>query len=122
MFEFNNPYATNPYAVPYQRQQMPTPTQSNNGIVWVNGIDEANQYLVAPNTAIPLWDRSGNAIYLKSADNTGFCSMKILDVVERKNATETIAKDSKEFVRLEDFNALRTEFEALKEKVGNDDE
>lgn len=120
---FNNPYAYNPYAVPYQPQNQPqsqnqpipmtnSQSASNSGIIWVNGIEEANNYLVAPNSAVPLWDRNGKAIYLKSADATGLCNIKIMDISERKT-TQAVMEDNKEFALKEDINALQGEIDKI---------
>lgn len=98
-----------------QQQQMPTqPTQQGNGFVWVDGIDEANNFYVAPNNAVQLWDKNAPTIYKKSADSTGKPSMQIFDLVERK--METPSKT--------DFNGdlsgfiERDEFTQLAERVG----
>lgn len=120
-----NPYV-NPYANPYN-QQMPTfqqnipqqmPTMQtntqNSGFVWVDGIEEANNFYVAPNNAVQLWDKNAPCIYKKSADSTGKPTMQIFDLVERK--METPSKT--------DFNGdlsgfiKRDEFTQLAERVG----
>lgn len=55
----------------------------NNGIIWVNGKAEADGYLVAPNSAVALWDANNPVIYLRQADSTGKPSTKVYDLVER---------------------------------------
>ena len=120
-----NPYV-NPYANPYNQQmptfqqnipqQMPTmqTNMQNSGFVWVDGIDEANNFYVAPNNAVQLWDKNAPCIYKKSADSTGKPTMQIFDLVERK--METPSKT--------DFNGdlsgfiKRDEFTQLAERVG----
>ena len=57
-------------------QQMPQvqPQQaqvSGQSMVWVNGEQEAMGYLVAPNSAVALWDSNAPTIYLKQADASG---------------------------------------------------
>ena len=118
-----NPYV-NPYASPYQQQyqqqyqqptQMPTqmPTQQNNGFVWVDGIEEANNFYVAPNNAVQLWDKNSPCIYKKSADSTGKPSMQIFDLVERKMQTQPksdLNADFSDFVK-------RSEITQLEERV-----
>lgn len=122
-----NPYA-NPYASPYNgaqgqfqqpmqfNQQVPqmqqqAPQTPQNGFVWVDGIEEANSFYVAPNNAVQLWDKNAPCIYKKSADSTGKPTMQIFDLVERK--TDTLIEKSVEKV---DY-VLRSEFEELKEIV-----
>ena len=69
-------------------QQMPQvqPQQaqvSGQCMVWVNGEQEAMSYLVAPNSAVALWDSNAPTIYLKQADASGKPSIKVYDLVER---------------------------------------
>lgn len=131
MFNQNfNPYAVNPYAVQYQPQTIQNIPQNQNiqpqnnqmntsGIIWVSGFEEANNYIVAPNNAVALWDRSGKAIYLKSADATGLTNVRILDISERKSAQNEELNNKVEFVSLDDFNVLKGNFEDLKSIVEN---
>lgn len=74
-------------------QQMPQvqPQQaqvSGQSMVWVSGEQEAMGYLVAPNSAVALWDSNAPTIYLKQADASGKPSIKVYDLVER-NAPRT---------------------------------
>lgn len=91
-----NPYV-NPYAAPYGGQQMQQQIyqpqaqqppqgaqQPTNGFVWVNDINEASNYLVAPNSAVQLWDKNSPCVYLKTADAAGKPTMQIFDLAERK--------------------------------------
>ncbi len=77
---------------PAQIQPMPPQTQpsnpmtgnvQNNGILWVSGKQDADSYLVAPNSAVALWDANNPVIYLRQADSTGKPSTKVYDLVER---------------------------------------
>ena len=47
----------------------------------MSGEAEAMAYLVAPNSAVALWDSNAPTIYLKQAD--GKPSIKVYDLVER---------------------------------------
>ncbi len=72
----------------YQPQQMQQvqPQQAQTGgqsMVWVSGEAEAMAYLVAPNSAVALWDSNAPTIYLKQADASGKPSIKVYDLVER---------------------------------------
>lgn len=77
-----------PMMQPQMAQQMqpqaaiPAATQ-NNGIIWVGGKAEADGYLVAPNSAVALWDSNNPVIYLRQADGTGKPTTKVYDLVER---------------------------------------
>ena len=74
-------YQPIPQQIPQvQPQQAQTGGQS---IVWVSGEAEAMAYLVAPNSAVALWDSNAPTIYLKQADASGKPSIKVYDLVER---------------------------------------
>ena len=89
------PFYQQPYQnyVPYQQyqpaQQLPQvqqpyiPVMNQGGIIWISGLQEAQMYPVAPNSAVSLWEKNGKSIYLKQADATGRPSIKIYDLVER---------------------------------------
>lgn len=84
-------YQTQPMVQPQaQAMQNPQPVQPvqppmySSGIIWVSGLMEAQAYPIAPNNAVPLWEKSGKTIYLKQADATGKPTMTVYDLVERK--------------------------------------
>ena len=124
-----NPYV-NPYAAPYGGQQMQQqmyqpqmqqPSQGaqqpSNGFVWVNDINEAANYLVAPNSAVQLWDKNSPCVYLKTADAAGKPNMQIFDLVERKQQTQTAAQSADtDFVKRSEFDELRKVVDALTAK------
>jgi len=56
---------------------------AQNGIIWISGKAEADGYLVAPNSAVALWDANNPVIYLRQADSTGKPSTKVYELVER---------------------------------------
>lgn len=64
----------------------PTGGPQNGGIIWVSGKGEADGYLVAPNSAVALWDANNPVIYLRKADSTGKPSTVVYDLVERTDA------------------------------------
>ena len=124
-----NPYV-NPYAAPYggqqmqqqiYQQQMQQPPQGaqqpTNGFVWVNDINEATNYLVAPNSAVQLWDKNSPCVYLKTADAAGKPTMQIFDLVERKQQPQTAAQSADvDFVKRSEFDELRKVVDALTAK------
>lgn len=90
--------------------QMP-PVQQNpvaqGGVQWVSGEQEARGYLIAPNSAVALWDSTAPTVYLKQADASGKPNLKIYDLVER---TETASAASQgkapDYVTREEFDRL----------------
>lgn len=91
----NYPYYYQPYQPPmadqlmqlrqnqYQPNMQQVPQQQSPSIFWVQNEMEAANYLVAPNSAVTLWDSNAPVVYLKQADASGKPSMKIYDLVER---------------------------------------
>ena len=125
-----NPYV-NPYAAPYggqqMQQQMYQPQmqqppqgaqQASNGFVWVNDINEASNYLVAPNSAVQLWDKNSPCVYLKTADAAGKPTMQIFDLVERKQqpTAQTQTATTADYVTRAEFAELRKVVDALTAK------
>ena len=56
---------------------------TQNGMIWVSGRQEADGYLIAPNSAVALWDQNNPVVYLRQAASTGKPSTKVYDLVER---------------------------------------
>lgn len=114
---YQNPYYAQPQIQPqYQQNQV-----QSNGILWVSSELEAQNYPVAPNNAVALWDSTKPAIYLKQADASGKPIMKVYELSERTDAPK-IKQETSEY-KLSDF-ALKSEIdpilsaiEALKEDV-----
>lgn len=109
-----------PQQVPMQTPMaQPTPMPSND-MLWVLNETEATSYPVAPNNSVTLWDKNKDTVYIKSVNMQGVPSMRILDYVERTadNATKTDNNHNcqcgKEFVKVEAFERLQIEFEALR--------
>lgn len=106
-----NQYQPNMQQAP---QQQPSPS-----IVWVQNEMEAVNYLVAPNSAVTLWDSNSPVVYLKQADASGKPSMKIYDLVERTQRPvqppKTPAIEYAPLSRLEALEARLNELTAVKE-------
>lgn len=107
-----------PYFNPYQQlpqQMIPQIPQQNSGsIIWVSSDQEAMGYLVAPNSAVTLWNSNAPVVYLKQADASGKPTMRIYDLVERTQTAPVPSQQSgKEYVSREDFDALAARVEEL---------
>lgn len=118
-----NPYYQNPYypqpmpdnLMQMRQQQMmqsaPPPVPQNpvatGGVQWVSSEQEARGYLIAPNSAVALWDSTAPTVYLKQADASGKPTLKIYDLVERAETPRTAPQEkSVEFVTRKEFDAL----------------
>lgn len=115
---------SNPIFNPYQglinpqfQAQMYQPPQPRSNRTWVQGEAGAKSYLVAPNSAVDLWDSEAQTIYVKQADATGMPTMQIIDYTVRGASpqNEPPKEETQVFVRVEDFNALKKEFNDLRE-------
>ena len=118
-----NPYYQNPYypqpmpdnLMQMRQQQMmqpaPPPVPQNpvatGGVQWVSSEQEARGYLIAPNSAVALWDSTAPTVYLKQSDASGKPTLKIYDLVERsETASNAPQKPGVEFVTREEFDRL----------------
>lgn len=101
-----NQYQPNMQQVPQQ--------QAAPSIVWVQNEMEAANYLVAPNSAVTLWDSNAPVVYLKQADASGKPSMKIYDLVERtQRPVQAAQAPSVEYAPLSRLEALEARLDAL---------
>lgn len=99
---FQNPQMYQ-YQNPYQFKPM------NNGIIWVNGIEGAKAYQLAPNSNAILMDsENDNIFYIKVSDNIGMSSLRTFRFDEihdfEKSSVQTLNAD--DYVTREEFNKL----------------
>lgn len=137
-----NPYYQNPYypqpmpdnLMQMRQQQMmqpaPPPVPQNpvatGGVQWVSSEQEARGYLIAPNSAVALWDSTAPTVYLKQADASGKPTLKIYDLVERAETPRTAPQEKGvEFVTREEFERLASlvgEIKGKKKRKVEEDE
>lgn len=100
-----------------QYQPAQQPQQAQPSIVWVQNEMEAANYLVAPNSAVTLWDSNAPVVYLKQADASGKPSMKTYDLVERtQRPAQAPQAPTVEYATKQDLDALAARVEALTAK------
>lgn len=114
--------------IPAQPMQMPippTPQKPTNDIIWVQGLEGAKGYLVAPSNTVVLWDTENPVIYVKSADASGIPSMRVLDFTERNTDTPNSPQNAPKthectcgdkFATKEQINDLRAKLDDLTAK------
>jgi len=115
---FNNGF---PMGYGYQMPQIQTPQMpqaaQNSSLIWVQGEAGAKSYLVAPNSAVTLWDSEQNTIYVKSADSSGMPTLKILDYTIRNSSEPKIdITQQKDYATKEDVSK---EIKRLEEIIEN---
>ena len=112
------------------QQPMSQPVQQNpiaqGGVQWVSGEQEARGYLIAPNSAVALWDSTAPTVYLKQSDASGKPTLKIYDLVERAETPRTASQEKGvEFVTRKEFDALAAlvgELKGKKKRKEDDDD
>lgn len=110
------------YQPPAPIQPMQIQAAPMGDMLWVLNENEAVSYPVAPNNTVILWDKNDPVIYVKSVNAQNVPSMRILDFTERaanapKSAAGHVCHCGNEFVRKEDFRALKAKFDELQEKI-----
>lgn len=107
-------YMPQAYQQPMQPVQPLQQQQPGPSIVWVQGEQEALSYMVAPNSAVALWDSLAPVVYLKQADASGKPTIKIYDLVERSNRpVQPQQSQGVEYVTRQEFDALSARLDAL---------
>ena len=103
----------------YQPNMQQVPQQTQSSMIWVSSEQDAFNYLIAPNSAVTLWDSNSPVVYLKQADASGKPSMKIYDLVERSQRPvqppQAPAVEYAPLSRLEALEARLNELAAVKE-------
>ena len=102
---YNNYFpVTYPQAQPMSYPQYQS---QNNGINWVQGIEGAKSYPVAPNATVMLMDSNENTFYIKNADATGRPTVTLYDFQERKVGKDTTEQNkTADFVTKEELYAI----------------
>ena len=97
-----------PYSQPYQPPQQ-------TGRIYVQGIEAAKAYLVAPGNTVELWDSELPRIYVKSANVNG---VPILQTLEYKDITNLPMRTTEPQFTPEDKFVTRKEFDELRTALG----
>lgn len=125
---YNQPISQPMQDMPMRPQYQPTPQmqyqqqpQQNQSIIWVPNEKAANDFIVAPNNAVTLWDMNAPVVYVKQADASGKPDMKTYDLVERV-ATPTAPQNAPqaEYVTRKDLADLAARVAALEKPEKED--
>lgn len=103
---------------PQMPAYQPQPQQpQNQSIIWIPNEQAANDFIVAPNNAVTLWDMNSPVVYVKKADASGKPTITTYDLVERMQAQSTPAsaqpEPAIEYVTRKDFDELAAKVAAL---------
>ena len=104
----------------YPAQQLQPQQSGGQSIIWVPNEKAANEFIVAPNNAVTLWDMNAPVVYVKKADASGKPAMTTYDLVERSTAPVSPAAPQTmptvEYVTRKDFDELAAKVAALSVK------
>ena len=90
----------------------PTTSTSTNNIVWVNGMEGAKAWQLAPNSMVILLDSEVEGkMYIKVSDNIGMSSLRIFNYVEEIPSTNNSVTvnnelDLSQYVRKDELQTL----------------
>ena len=103
----------------YQQQQ-----QVNQGLLWVQGVEGAKSYLVAPNTTVLLMDADAQRFYLKSTDGTGIPNLRMFEYLEvTQSASQPVLATNEnlddKYVTRNEYNDLKKQYEEIINKLSS---
>lgn len=115
-YGYQNPYYTMQDNLAHLRQAQ-MPASNSGGVLWVTSEQEAMAFLIAPNSAVALWDSTAPRVYLKQADASGKPTFKSYDLVERTETARDASRDAgASYVTREEFDALAASVRKLTDK------
>ena len=102
-----NPYQQYPYTQPTQQQ---TPMTNYLQLTFINGIEGAKAFIVAPNQTIYLKDSDSNILYEKKADAQGRYTLTAFELKLVEINTPTAPSQPTAYATTSDLNALKSIF------------
>lgn len=105
----------NQYMPMQNMQQVPQQSQqTQSSMIWVPSEQDAINYIVAPNTAVAIWNSNLPVVYLKQADASGKPSMITYDLVERNSRpVQTMQTQAVEYATKDELAALAARLDAI---------
>ena len=90
----------------YNSYQPPT----NNGIIWVQGVEGAKAYQLPPNSNAQLLDSENDGVfYIKVSDNVGMCTLRTFKYEEVTETSNSKVPDMNAYVRKDELKSLLSE-------------
>lgn len=93
---------------PYIRMNQPYYTPQNNGINWVQGVEGAKAWQLAPNSNAVLLDSEiEDRFYIKTSDNIGMCTLRMFNYFEVTDQPQSNTNvDLSEYVKKSELQSL----------------
>lgn len=110
------PYQQNPYGQPqYGNYQPYQQNQPQNTYAFVNGVEGAKSYPMAPNQTVMLMDSDNPIAYMKQSNAMGQATLKYFRLVETSESElkGTQQRPQGDFVLKSDFDALRKKVDEI---------
>ena len=111
--------AQNPVHIP-----QPAPVQNNqSSLIWVQGIEAAKSYLVAPNTTVLLMDSEKERFFLKSSDASGMpLPLRVFEYTEivqsgANKPSESQTMDLSSYATKAELDAFKDEIQGILKNV-----
>lgn len=108
-----NPYAPQPA---YFQQPQAQPQPQNNTYAFVNGIEGAKSYPMAPNQTVMLMDSENPIAYMKQSNSMGQATIKYFKLAETNESElrgQSVPQSASEYVTKADFSVLEKKVEEL---------
>lgn len=108
------PQYQNPMSAGYPAQPAP---QAGSPMQWVQGEAAAKAWTVPPSTSAVLWDTEAPLIYIKTADQTGMPSMRVLQWAEYHPAPPQAQSTAGDYAPMHAVRELEEKVAALSERL-----
>lgn len=111
------------YQQPVQQVQQPqAPQVQSGGINWIQGIESAKAYPIAPNSSVILMDSESPQFFIKSADQSGMPTLRVFKFEEitgqqQQPKAEPVPQiDTSIYITREEFEKRIAELSAPKQR------
>lgn len=122
---YMNPYLPQqPQYAPYQPQGYMTAgtspmlaqqqQQAVHGFVYVTGLEGAKAYQLPPNSEMPLFNSTGDVMYIKTTDGAGFPTIKVCKVKEMQSTQDA---EATEYVTHDELDRIYSDLSAQVEQL-----
>lgn len=117
---YNYSYPWTTYGAQVAQQQ----SQSNGGIIWVQGETGAKSYLIGgPNQSVLLMDSENDVFYIKSSDGSGMpMPLRIFDYKERTQQPKQLNTEiNNDYITRKEFEKRLSELKNGKHPVSTNE-
>lgn len=88
-----------------------------NGLIWVDGINDVNQFPVAPNNTVRLWHKTKPIVYYKTADASGRPVIEAYDLHKRTDLDDSEPEKQTEYALKSDLASFASAVSGINQMV-----